>query len=98
MNEMPECAQIAVDFNELVDAKTVMLSQTDTRLDARGITVTLYEGMPVRVFEKDVYEDGTMDYLMADGVGIRHDMAAYPFAPHVKWFCRLDADGVRSVE
>ncbi len=41
----------SVDFNELIDRDLVMLSQSGTRLDSRGRPVTLYEGLPVTVYE-----------------------------------------------
>ena len=84
--------RISVDFNEMVDEDTVMLSQTDVRIDDRGDEVVLYEGMPVTVFERDDYGNGEMDFLVADGVVLRHDLEAYPFFEHVRWFCRMDLD------
>lgn len=89
-------ARIRVDFNEMVDADTVMLSPTDTKTDSRGEVVTFYEGMSVGLYEEDVYENGEVDYLVAEGTVIRHDFDAYPFFPHVKWFCRIDSRGVRN--
>lgn len=89
--------RIPVDFNEMVDADTVMLSQSDTTADFEGNPVVLYEGMPVALYEEDVYEDGEADYLTAEGVVIRHDPEAYPFFLHVKWFCRIDARGIQSL-
>lgn len=89
-------ARILVDFNELVDDNTVMLSQTDTRTDSHGNIITLYEGMPICIYEEDVYENGEVDYLIAEGIVIKHDFNAYPFAPHVKWFCRIDFNGIQN--
>ena len=88
--------RLPVDFNEMVDDNIVMLSKTDTKTDFQGNSVTLYEGMPVSIYEEDVYEDGEVDYLIAEGIVIRHDFAAYPFSFHVKWFCRIDSYGIQN--
>ena len=87
---------LSVDFNELVDRDVVMLSRTGTRTDSCGRPVALYEGLPVTVYEEDVYEDGTADFLLAEGTAVRHDLAAYPFFPQVEWFCRFDPDTFRN--
>lgn len=89
-------ARISVDFNEMVDSNTVMLSQTDTRTDSLGNTVDLYEGMAIGIYEEDVYEDGEVDYLVAEGTVIKHDLDICPSFPHVKWFCRIDSDGIQN--
>lgn len=86
----------SVDFNELIDRDLVMLSQSGTRLDSRGRPVTLYEGLPVTVYEEDVYEDGTRDFLLAEGIAARHDLTAYPCYPQVKWFCRFDPESFQN--
>ena len=88
---------ICVDFNEMVDFNIVMLSQTDVKMDCQGNEITLYEGMPVCIFEEDVYEDGTIDYLVAEGIVIQHNIEFYPFYPHVKWFCLIDSYGVQNM-
>ena len=89
-------ARISVDFNEMVDYNIVMLSQTDTRTDSYGSIITLYEGMPVSIYEEDIYENGEVDYLIAEGIVIKHDLYAYPFFPHVKWFCLIDSNGIQN--
>ncbi len=86
----------SVDFNELIDRDLVMLSQSGTRLDSRGRPVTLYEGLPVTVYEEDVYEDGTRDFLLAEGIATRHDLTAYPCYPQVEWFCRFDPESFQN--
>ena len=93
-----EKARLRVDFNEMVDENTIMLSQTDMRTDAQGRPVLLYEGLPVSIYEEDIYEDGEAELLNAEGVVIRHDLDTYPFFPHVKWFCRIDSNGIRVLD
>ncbi|MBD5533847.1 MAG: hypothetical protein HDQ98_16915 [Lachnospiraceae bacterium] len=88
--------RISVDFNEMVDYNIVMLSQTDTRTDSHGSIVTLYEGMPISIYEEDIYENEEVDYLIAEGIVIKHDLYAYPFFPHVKWFCLIDSNGIQN--
>lgn len=88
-------ARISVDFNEMVDDNIVMLSKTDNRTDSRGKIVTLYDGMPIEIYEENIYEDGEVEYLIADGIVIKHDLDAYPFSPHVKWFCLIDSNGIQ---
>ena len=89
-------ARISVDFNEMVDHNIVMLSQTDARTDSHGSIVTLYEGMPISIYEEDIYENGEVDYLIAEGIVIKHDLDAYPFFSHVKWFCHIDSNGIQN--
>ena len=89
-------ARISVDFNEMVDRNIVMLSQTDSRMDSYGNIVALYEGMPISIYEEDIYENGEVDYLIAEGTVIKHDLDAYPFFSHVKWFCLIDSNGIQN--
>ena len=58
----------SVDFNEMIDANTVLLSAGDWRIDAGGVIVQLREGMLVRVYMDDLRENGKIDNLVANGV------------------------------
>ena len=89
-------ARISVDFNEMVDHNIVMLSQTDVRTDSYGRIVTLYEGMPISIYEEDIYENGEVEYLIAEGIVIKHDLDAYPLFSHVKWICLIDSNGIQN--
>lgn len=82
-----------VDFNEMTDANTVLLSVDDHKIDAHGRTVPLRDGMPVRVYMDDVNAIGEVDNLVANGVVVRNTDAGW--AAQVKWCCRIDEDGVR---
>ena len=83
-----------VDFNEMVDSNTVLLSVEDTRADASGVIVHLQQGMYVTVYMDDLVEDGNVDNLVANGVVVRNTDRGW--AAHVKWCCRIDSDGIRA--
>lgn len=82
-----------VDFNEMLDANTVLLSADDGKIDARGVTVQLHEGMLVSVYMDDRDANGNVDNLVAEGVVTRNTEAGW--AARVKWCCRIDSDGIR---
>lgn len=82
-----------VDFNEMPEPGLVLLSTTDVRSDMNGHSVHLHAGLPVVIFVDDVDETGRAGYLYATGLvelNARHD-----WSQHVKWCCRIDADGIR---
>lgn len=87
---------IPVDFNEMIDDNIILLSKTDTKFNSRGKPITLYEGMPISIYEESVYEDGEFEYLIAEGTVIKHDLNKYPCFPYVKWLCRIDANGIQN--
>lgn len=91
---MREKARIYVDFNEMVDYNTVLLSADDTKTDSQGNEVAFYEGMPVSIYTDDVDKDGKTDNLVAEGIAIRLDLSQYPAWKHVKWCCRIDEKGI----
>lgn len=88
--------KVRVDFNELIADNIIMLSQTDTKIDSQGNPVTLYEGMPISIYEESIYGDGEIEYLIAEGTVIKHDFNKYPYFPYVKWLCRIDANGIQN--
>ena len=61
-------ARIYVDFNEMVDYNTVLLSKDDTKMDSEGNVITFYEGMPVSIYMDDVDGNGEVDNLVAEGI------------------------------
>ena len=89
-------ARVSVDFNEMIDDNLVMLSQTDIKTDSQGNLITLYEGMPISIYEEDIYANGEIDYLIAEGTVIKHDLNTHPCFPHVKWLCHIDANGIQN--
>lgn len=87
-------ARIYVDFNEMVDYNTVLLSKDDTKMDSEGNVITFYEGMPVSIYMDDVDGNGEVDNLVAEGIAIKQDLSNYPSWQHVKWCCRMDSNGI----
>lgn len=83
-----------VDFNEMVDANTVLLSVGDTKVDTLGIVVQLHEGLPISVYMDDLDDSGNVDNLLANGVVVKNKESGW--SAHVKWCCRIDEDGIRS--
>ena len=84
-------ARFTVDFNEMLESDLLMLSQTDLRQDIHGQPVPLHEGLAVQVQEENHYADGSHELLLARGVVEANRTGTWP---HVKWCCRLDADGI----
>ena len=82
-----------VDFNEMIDADTVLLSAEDTKVDISGVVMQLYECMPVSIYMDDRDAYGKIDNLVADGVVVRNTEGGW--SAHVKWCCRIDGNGVR---
>jgi hypothetical protein len=83
-----------VDFNELVDADLVLLSQKDEREDRDGNFLTLTEGMRVAIWDPDVDAAQVRDDLIATGVVVLNTEGGW--SQHVKWCCRIDAAGIRN--
>lgn len=78
----------------MIDDRTVLLSASDTKLDTSGAAVHLYEGLPVCVRMEDLDENRHAAPLIANGV-VALNNASDNWAPHVKWCCRIDGDGIR---
>lgn len=87
-------ARIYVDFNEMVDYNTVLLSKDDTKMDSEGNVITFYEGMPVSIYMDDVDGNGEVDNLVAEGIAVKQDLSNYPSWQHVKWCCRMDSNSI----
>lgn len=83
-------ARIYVDFNEMVDTNTVLLSKEDTKTDSLGNEIIFYEGMPVSIYQDDATENGDPDCLFAEGIAVKRDLSNYPNWQHVKWCCLID--------
>lgn len=85
--------RIRVDFNEMVEDNLVLLSTEDKALDSAGNSVELAEGREVNVYEEDSDDRGNPDFLVATGLVERN--RAQDWSSHVRWCCRINADGVR---
>lgn len=85
-----------VDFNELVQEDLVLLSKTDSVTDSDGNAFLLKEGVNVFVYEFNRYEDGTEEYLLADGIVELNDPNINGlWSKAVKWCCRIDKNGIK---
>ena len=89
--------RIRVDFNELVEANLVLLSQSDVVLDSEGNEVVLSDGVKVFVYEFNHYEDGDKEYLLADGVAeMNRPEVNGQWTKAAKWCCRIDKNGIKN--
>lgn len=81
--------RLYVDFNEMVDTNTYLLSRGDTTVDSAGNVVQLHEGLRVYVYTPDENDDGTPTNLIATGIveGNQHD---YAWCAGVRWCVRID--------
>ena len=86
--------RIYVDFNEMVTDKIVLLSKDDIKKDSIGNVITFYEGMPISIYS-DNEENGKQDNLIADGIAIKYDLREYKIWNHIKWYCKIDENGIR---
>lgn len=85
---------LMVDFNELIEANLVLLSQHDRKLDTSGRPVELREGLAIAIFcDDDLDDDGNVDPMFAKGVVELNSLGGW--AAHVKWCCRIDEEGIR---
>src|SRR5579859_3891796 len=85
--------RLYVDFNELLAPDLVLLSQHDTKVDANGDVIQLYEGLAVSIFDHDVGADGKPDKLVVTGIVERNRSEGW--AKQVKWCCRISPEGIR---
>lgn len=84
-----------VDFNEMVEADLVLLSQSDERKSSDGEVVTFREGMSVRIFMDDPSPGGEPEFLTAEGK-VEPNLYA-DWSGHVRWLCRISSEGIRRV-
>ena len=79
--------RIYVDFNEMIDTQTVLLSQSDVKRDSSGAEVELREGLAVYLYMDDIGERGAPDPLLAQGLIVRNENAGW--AKAAKWLLSL---------
>jgi hypothetical protein len=82
-----------VDFNNLIEPDLVIISDTEERREDTGRPMKLREGMPVRVWDEDLGDDGQRDDLIAYGVVERNDKWGWRGSP--LWCCRIGPAGIR---
>ena len=89
--------RVHVDFNELVQTDLVLLSKFDVVVDSDGNKILLSEGLPVFVYEFNLYADGTKDYLLADGIAeLNIPEINGEWSRAAKWCCRVNQHGIRN--
>jgi hypothetical protein len=82
-----------VDFNEMLEPDLVLLSVNDAKIASNGAVVSLSEGLEMTIYMGDTDEHGHPDNLVATGVVEANQSTGW--GAHVKWCCRIDADGIR---
>ncbi|MDC0948585.1 hypothetical protein OAS86_04490 [Gammaproteobacteria bacterium] len=94
INEMDK-PRIRVDFNELVQEDVVLLSKADEALDSDGSLINLVEGLAVSLYEFNHYADGTIEYLLAEGVAVLNDTNINgKWSEAAKWCCQINDEGI----
>lgn len=83
-----------VDYNELLNEDTVMLSQTDVKNNCWGEPVLLWEGLELVGYQEDEDAKGARDDLVMEGTCIRNQTGHWE---HVKWLLKANEKGIRSV-
>jgi hypothetical protein len=87
--------RIRVDFNELVQPALVLLAKTDNVQDSAGNQVILEEGLFLSIYEFNHYDDGTNEYLFADGtVELNNPDMNGKWSSAAKWCCRINKNGI----
>lgn len=85
--------RLLVDFNELLANNLILLSREDTASDSAGRPVQLSLNLPVGIYSDDNLDhENKVNPIIADGVAVLNDTGLFP---HVKWCCRINADGIR---
>lgn len=81
-----------VDFNEMIEDNLVLLSETDTKVDSKGKTISLKEGLKVKVYAHDLSSCGEIDNLIAEGLVELNTQGGWTSG--TKWNCRIDKKGI----
>jgi hypothetical protein len=82
-----------VDFNEMLEPDLVLLSVTDAAISSSNEIVHLSDGLEVAIYTDDLDEHGQPDNLVASGIVERNRTRGW--GAHVKWCCRIDAQGIK---
>lgn len=83
--------RIRVDFNELVGPDLVLLAKADLVKCEDGAELLLEPGLAVIAFEHNKYDDGTPEYLYAQGLAERNDPTVNgEWTRNAKWCCRFN--------
>ena len=71
----------------------MLLSVTDTKMASNAEVVHLRDQLEISVYSDDTDEHGEPDNLVAAGVVEANKFTGW--CAHVKWCCRIDANGIR---
>lgn len=85
--------RIKVDFNEMIDRDTVLLSSQDVKADSQGNSVAFIEGQSIGVYMEDYDDQGNRDDLIADGEVMRN--FSQDWSSHVPWVLKINSLGIR---
>ena len=86
---------LSIDFNEMIDNESCLLSKEDITTDIEGNTITLIEGLEIAVFMDDLDENGNVDPLIANGIVELNTSLGW--SASVKWCIKIDAQGVQAL-
>lgn len=89
-----DCPIFWVDFNEMLDFKTLLFSRGEMKNDIHGKQIKLQSGMRVCVEDEDDDEQGNRDDLFAFGEVIENPNNT-AWASGVRWCCRIDESGIQ---
>lgn len=85
--------RLLVDFNELLANDLILLAREDIKRDSAGEPVRLCAGLQVGIYSDDNLDhQDKVNPIIADGVAEPNTTGLFP---HVKWCCRIDANGIR---
>ena len=93
-------ARVYVDFNEMLDGDTVLLSREDSKPDNEGNIISFAEGKQVAVYMEDYDRNNSRDDLIADGTSELNPYFGSDrrgWGANVKWILKIDSRGVRNV-
>ena len=92
-------ARVYVDFNEMLDGDTVLLSTEDSKPDADGNIVVFTEGKAIGVYMEDLDANGSRDDLIADGtseINPYYGNKRKGWGSGCKWILKIDSKGIRN--
>ena len=91
-------ARLRVDFNEMIENNLVLLSKQDTKIDSKGNTIHLKEGLEIKIYEEDFDENNNPDNLIAEGkVELNTYKDKYSWTSACKWNCRINSTGIKNI-
>lgn len=81
-----------IDYNEMLDDETIMLSKTDIKNDYLGNPIELCQGLEIVGYQEDESIEGERDDIIAEGICVLNDTGTWA---HVKWLLKVNEKGIR---